>query len=134
MGCKFIHHPIRSMSNKIAILQLCVDTKCLVLQLLHMDYIPQSIRDFLCDPHTTFVGLTYIFLAKRLFPVSYKGRPSLKALAYGVVGLSMRKCSKICNYKGDWESIVIDKELVEQACTDVYASYSIAHKLLEDDV
>ncbi|GFP80609.1 werner syndrome-like exonuclease [Phtheirospermum japonicum] len=152
MGCKYVRHPINSMSNKVAILQLCVDTKCLVLQLQHMDYTPHSIIDFLNDSQTTFVGVEIQanslkllkdyalkvshkvdlhFLAKRWFPVSYKGRPSMKALAYGVVGLSMRKKSD--DYKGDWESVVLDQELVEQACTDAYACYVIAHKLLQDD-
>ncbi|KAL3616174.1 hypothetical protein CASFOL_039564 [Castilleja foliolosa] len=151
MGCKYIRHPISPTSNKIAILQLCVDTKCLVLQLQHMDYIPQTIVDFLNYSQTTFVGveiqvnsqklledyglkvnhkIDLHFLAKRWFPVSYKGRPSLKALGYGVAGLSMRKKS---DYKGDWESVVLDQELVEQASTDAYACYVIAHELLQDD-
>ncbi|KVH97529.1 3'-5' exonuclease domain-containing protein [Cynara cardunculus var. scolymus] len=35
-------HLIRSMSNKSATLQLCIDTKCLILQLFYMDEIPES--------------------------------------------------------------------------------------------
>ncbi|KAF8387666.1 hypothetical protein HHK36_026320 [Tetracentron sinense] len=45
------------MSNKTATLQLCVDNKCLILQLFYMDYIPQSIKSFLSDPNATFVGV-----------------------------------------------------------------------------
>ncbi|KAL6539628.1 hypothetical protein OROHE_011399 [Orobanche hederae] len=152
IGCKYIRHPVdSSTSNKIAVLQLCVDTKCLVLQLLHMDSVPPPVTDFLGDSRNTFVGVEIQedsrklledyaldvnrkvdlhFLAKHWFPVSYRGRPSLKALAYGVVWLSRRrKCSE---YKGDWESVVLDQELVDQACTDAYAYYSFAHKLLQD--
>ncbi|KAL8522699.1 hypothetical protein ACS0TY_012873 [Phlomoides rotata] len=155
MDCKFIYHPISSMSNKMAILQLCFDTRCLVLQLLHMDSIPQSVRDFLSNSQTTFVGinihenstkllkeyeLTVMkkvdvhFLAKQWFPVSYKGRPSMRALANEIVGFPMRKCSKNNGIiKGNWESRCLDTELIEQACVDAYASYAMAHKLLRND-
>nr|DAD38311.1 TPA_asm: hypothetical protein HUJ06_008952 [Nelumbo nucifera] len=37
-------HPIRSLSNKTATLQLCIDNKCLILQLFYVDYIPQSLK------------------------------------------------------------------------------------------
>ncbi|KAL6532779.1 hypothetical protein OROGR_013739 [Orobanche gracilis] len=152
IGCKYIRHPVdSSTSNKIALLQLCVDTKCLVLQLLHMDSVPPPVKDFLGDSRNMFFGVEIReesrklleeygldvnrkvdlhFLAKHWFPVSYRGRPGLKELAYGVARLSRRRtCS---DYKGDWESIVLDQELVDQACTDAYACYSIAHKLLQD--
>ncbi|KAG6426816.1 hypothetical protein SASPL_111050 [Salvia splendens] len=152
MSCKFIHHPILSMSNKTALLQLCFQTKALILQLLHIDSIPQSIRDFFSDSNTTFVGIDIQnnsrklleeyavrvsrmvdihFLAKKWFPVSYRGMPSLRALAYCIVGFSVRKCRSNANKKGDWESRILDTELVEQACVDAYTSYIIAHKLLK---
>ncbi|XP_057774888.1 uncharacterized protein LOC130993869 [Salvia miltiorrhiza] len=153
MSCKFIHHPILSMSNKTALLQLCFQTKCLILQLLHMDSNPLALRDFLSDSNTTFVGndirknsqklqqeyavrvsriVDIHYLAEKWFPVSYKGKPSMRALAYGIVGFSVRKCRDRGNIKGDWESRFLDTELIEQACVDAYTSYSIAHKLLKD--
>ncbi|XP_047961564.1 uncharacterized protein LOC125206339 [Salvia hispanica] len=152
MGCKFIHHPILSMSNKTALLQLCFQTKALILQLLHIDSIPQSMMDFLSDSNTTFVGIDIRnnsrklleehavhvsrmvdihFLAEKWFPVSYRGKPSMRALAYCIVGFSVRKCRSNANIKGDWESRILDTELVEQACVDAYTSYIIAHKLLK---
>lgn len=155
MSCKFIHHPILSMTNKIALLQLCFQTKCLLFQLLHMDSTPQSMRDFLSDPNTTFVGIDIHqnslklleeyallvnrvvdlhFLAKKWFPLSYtdRHRPSMRALAYGIVGFSKRRCGGNFNMHRDWESRILDTELVEQASVDAYTSYSIAHKLLRD--
>lgn len=155
MSCKFIHHPILSMSNKIALLQLCFQTKCLLLQLLHMDSIPHSLRDFLTDPNTTFVGihiqqnslkllqeytlrvnrvLDLHFLAKKWFPLSYidRHRPSMRALAYGIAGFSKRRSGGNSTMYRDWESRTLDTELIEQASVDSYTSYSIAHKLLTD--
>lgn len=151
MDCKFIQHPILRMSNKTALLQLCFRTNCLILQLLHVDSIPQSVLDFLSDSAATFVGVDIQhnshklleeyalcvkrtvdihFLAKRWFPVSYTGRPSLRGLANGIAGFSMRKCRDKSNVQGDWESRILDTELVEQACVDAYTSYTIAHTLL----
>lgn len=152
MSCKFIHHPILSLSNKTALLQLCFQTKCLILQLLHMDSIPQSMRDFLSDSNTTFVGIDIQknsrklleeygvhvsrtvdihYLSEKWFPVSYKGRPSMRTLAYGIIGFSKRKCRDNGSIKGDWESRILDTERVEQVCVDAYTSYIIAHKLLK---
>ncbi|KAL8227673.1 hypothetical protein R6Q57_015257 [Mikania cordata] len=50
-------HPMRFMSNKSATLQLCIDTKCLILQLFYMDEIPESLKAFLLNPDFTFVGI-----------------------------------------------------------------------------
>ncbi|KAG8372680.1 hypothetical protein BUALT_Bualt12G0091800 [Buddleja alternifolia] len=69
MGCKFKHHPIGSISTPN-------DNS----QKLLKEYALSLNRKV--DVH---------YLVKRWFPVSYKGRPSLKALAYGVAGLSIRK-------------------------------------------
>ncbi|KAG6429220.1 hypothetical protein SASPL_107265 [Salvia splendens] len=128
MGCKFIHHPILSMSNKTPLLQLCFQTKALILQLLHIDSIPLSMRDFLSDSNTTFVGIDIRNNSRKLLE---EGRPSMRALAYCIVGFSARKCRSNVNIKGDWESRILDTELVEQACVDAYTSYIIAHKLLK---
>ncbi|KAL2556483.1 uncharacterized protein Fot_01310 [Forsythia ovata] len=114
-----------------------------------MDNIPQSIPNLLCDSNISFVGVQIqenarklknqyglIFsrnidihaLVKTWFPLSYKGRPSLKALAYGVAGLGMRRSSRSSSKKSwncDWELKVLDEELVECACVDAYASYKL---------
>ncbi|KAG5011704.1 hypothetical protein JHK82_023896 [Glycine max] len=37
-------------------LQLCVGRRCLIFQLAHADYVPESLRTFLNDPSHTFVG------------------------------------------------------------------------------
>ncbi|CAI9774270.1 unnamed protein product [Fraxinus pennsylvanica] len=150
--CKYNPHPIESMSNKVALIQLCVETKCLILQLSYMYNIPQSIWNLLSDSNNTFVGVQIEETAKKLrneygisfcrsldlrslvktwFPISYKGRPSLKALAYGVAGLGMRRNSKKI-WSSDWEFRVLDEDMVQCACVDAYASYRIAHMLLKE--
>lgn len=167
IGCKCFPplNPADSsiVTNKLATLQLCMDSKCLVLQLSHMEYIPAQcfIRNLLAiySGVITFVGvevqkmwhkimreygIEYLryeckvgdvhLLAKTWFPMSYRGRPSLKALAYGVAGLSMRKSTvgKHYRYGADWGVKILDEELIQQACVDTYALYAIALTLLKD--
>ncbi|KDP44091.1 hypothetical protein JCGZ_05558 [Jatropha curcas] len=42
--------------QKVAIIQLCVGERCLILQLCHADSIPLSLINFLGDEKFTFVG------------------------------------------------------------------------------
>ncbi|KAG2725705.1 hypothetical protein I3843_01G078800 [Carya illinoinensis] len=143
-------HPIRTMSNKSATLQLCIDQKCLIIQLFYLDYIPQSIKSFMMDPNFTFVGIEVgddiaklqneyglgcsksadiRELAKRQWPGRFR-RPGLKDLALEVVGLHMRKPKHVC--MSNWEARVLTEGQVEYACIDAYASYRIGHKLLHE--
>lgn len=43
--------------NPVALLQLCVGRRCLVFQLIHCDYIPDELNDFLLDERFLFVGV-----------------------------------------------------------------------------
>ncbi|MQM15578.1 hypothetical protein Taro_048526 [Colocasia esculenta] len=47
----------RGVDNPPAILQLCVGRRCLVFQILHADYVPDLLADFLEDKRFTFVGV-----------------------------------------------------------------------------
>ncbi|CAI9287781.1 unnamed protein product [Lactuca saligna] len=64
------HHPLvigldvewrpsyrRGVENRVAILQLCVDHRCLVFQIIHSPYIPELLIDFLNNPSYTFTGV-----------------------------------------------------------------------------
>ncbi|AEE75195.1 Polynucleotidyl transferase, ribonuclease H-like superfamily protein [Arabidopsis thaliana] len=48
------HHPPHPPADT---LQLCVGNQCLIIQLCHCDQVPTSLRSFLTDPNTTFVGV-----------------------------------------------------------------------------
>ncbi|KAF6163785.1 hypothetical protein GIB67_012144 [Kingdonia uniflora] len=141
-------HYNRNMSNKSATLQLCVDDKCLILQLFYMDYLPQSLKNFLSDSAAIFVGLEVgndvaklrveyglncrrhadiKALAKARWPGRFR-RPGLKDLALEVAGLRMAKPKHVC--KSNWENRVLNVYQIEYACIDAFASYKIGHKLL----
>ncbi|XP_021835358.2 3'-5' exonuclease-like [Spinacia oleracea] len=134
------------MNNKAATLQLCIDTKCLIIQLIYLNSIPQSLRDFLNSTHEdlTFVGVEvgsdvaklereYGLTCSKvedLYKASGSGgkRVGLKNLAWEVLGLVMWKPKYVT--LSNWEARVLSNEQVEYACIDAYASYKIGHKLL----
>ncbi|XP_020992466.1 3'-5' exonuclease-like [Arachis duranensis] len=138
------------LSNKSATLQLCIDDKCLILQLFYIDNLPLSLKNFLMNPNFTFVGVDVADdiskirneyglkcrshadireLSNKKWPLRYYRKPGLKRLACGLVGLNMLKPLHIC--QSDWESRVLSNEQVEYGCIDAYASYKIGHKLLK---
>ncbi|KAG8052021.1 hypothetical protein GUJ93_ZPchr0001g30335 [Zizania palustris] len=43
--------------NKVATLQLCTGTSCLILQLFYVSHFPASVRSLLADPSVRFVGI-----------------------------------------------------------------------------
>ncbi|KAL2468688.1 Polynucleotidyl transferase [Forsythia ovata] len=141
-------HPVRSMSNKSATLQLCIDEKCLILQLFYMDDIPESLKSFLLNPKFTYVGIEVAddilklkneygldcssssdirAVAKNHWPGRFR-RPGLKDLALEVCGLNMMKPKHVS--MSNWEARELNNAQVEYACIDAYASYKIGHKLL----
>ncbi|MED6199354.1 hypothetical protein PIB30_075193 [Stylosanthes scabra] len=135
----------KPQSDKPATLHLCIDDKCLILQLLYMDNLPLSLNNFLSmNPNFFFVGfkaasdinknITYYYyglklggiyaniteLAMQKWPGRFQ-RPVLKDLAMGVVGMSMKK-PKLVNLS-NWEARVLSIEQFEYGCIDAYASY-----------
>ncbi|TXG63269.1 hypothetical protein EZV62_010263 [Acer yangbiense] len=144
-------HPNRDMDNTTAVLQLCVDTKCLIVQMFFMDYIPESLKNFLSDPNVTFVGVEVARdvaklkneyglqsssiadvrdLTLKRWPNAFYRKPGLKDVARLVVGLEMPKPKDVC--RSDWQSRVLDDLQIEYACIDAYASFKIGHKLLKE--
>ncbi|KAK7350664.1 hypothetical protein VNO77_09522 [Canavalia gladiata] len=144
---------MRDQNNKmkVAILQLCVEDKCLILQLSFMDNIPQSLRTFLFDSNFEFVGVGILLDIKKLkneydlecnngtdvatvARTQCPGRFSslgLKYLAKELADLDMKKSKEICTSK--WESKELTQDQIEYACIDAYASYKIGKKLLIEE-
>ncbi|XP_027339535.1 Werner Syndrome-like exonuclease [Abrus precatorius] len=133
---------------KVAILQLCVEDKCLIFQMFRMDYIPQSLRSFMVHSDFKFVGVGILQDIKRLnneyglecnegIDVSKLAKTQwpnrfsslgLKNLAKELVGLNMKKSKEVCT--SEWQLRELTLDQVEYACIDAYASYKIGKKLL----
>ncbi|KAL5561043.1 hypothetical protein UlMin_030790 [Ulmus minor] len=132
---------------KISIMQLCVGTKCLIIQLSQMGTnFPQSLKNFLCDSSNIFVGVevdeavsklkseygvefgkSSVFdirgLAEKRFPFSFSGKCGIKTLGYELVKLPVWTPKKV-GHLTDFESLKLEKE----KCIDVFASYKIGWK------
>ncbi|KAK9692152.1 hypothetical protein RND81_09G244100 [Saponaria officinalis] len=142
-------HPIRSLSNTTATLQLCIDTDCLIIQLFYVDYIPQSLKDFLSSSEFTFVGVEVAddaaklkseyglecrktddvrVAAMRRWPHRFR-RPGLKDLALDLLSLNMNKSKRVT--LSDWQAEVLNIEQVQYGCIDAYASYRLGRLLLD---
>lgn len=149
LDCEWRPPVISSLSNKTATLQLCIGTDCLILQMFYMDYIPQSIKNFLSDPNITFVGVEVGDDALKLndeyglvvtsttdiqavamtrWPIRFYRKPGLKRLADVVAGLYMEKPKHVC--QSNWEARVLSEKQIEYACIDAYACYRIGLSLL----
>lgn len=151
LDCEWRPHIIRSMSNKTATLQICIDTNCLIVQMFYLDYIPQSLKDFFTDPKFTFVGVEVQddalklqeeyglrvastadiqALAMARWPLRFVRKPGLKGLARGVAELNMEKPKHVS--MSNWEAVNLNVQQIEYACIDAFASYKIGHKLLKE--
>ncbi|KAL0420149.1 UNVERIFIED_CONTAM: Exonuclease 3'-5' domain-containing protein 2 [Sesamum radiatum] len=151
LDCEWKPNSYAFENNKTATLQLCVDTKCLILQLFYLDFIPQSLKNFTVHPSVTFVGVgvqddVYKLqqeyglvcsasamkdiqeMAMARHPLEFIRRPGLKDLASWFVGLNMSKPIHVC--RSNWEARNLSLDQIEYACIDAYASYRIGRKLL----
>ncbi|XP_029130621.1 Werner Syndrome-like exonuclease isoform X2 [Cajanus cajan] len=138
---------------KVAILQLCVENKCLIVQLFLMNNnIPQSLKSFFVDSDFKFVGVGVIndlnmlksdyglesnkgidisHLAKQIWPdrISSMG---LKYLAKELVGLDMKKSKEVCT--SEWKTKDLTRDQIEYASIDAYASFKIGKMILSEDI
>ncbi|KAL1323395.1 hypothetical protein HN51_033747 [Arachis hypogaea] len=143
---------LQYLQYRSATLHLCIDDKCLILQLFHIDKLPPSLNNFLKNPNFFFVGIEVskktskindgyglIFngvradikeLAMKKWPGQFQFS-DLKDLAKQLVGLSIKKPKLVS--LSDWKVRVLSIEQVEYACIVAYVSYKIGHKLLMMD-
>ncbi|KAI8024236.1 hypothetical protein LOK49_LG03G03488 [Camellia lanceoleosa] len=132
-----------------AMLQFCVRNHCLVLQLYHLDSIPQCLKDFLGDPEICFVGngglrsglsdlnSHYEIECKSGIEVSELAAKILKKpnlLGVGLarladeVGIPRVESPSLGSF--DWGAKVFSDEQIKYAIQDVYACSLIGSMLL----
>uniref|UniRef100_A0A0D9V5E2 3'-5' exonuclease domain-containing protein n=1 Tax=Leersia perrieri TaxID=77586 RepID=A0A0D9V5E2_9ORYZ len=73
----------------VALLQICVGRRCLVFQILHADYIPDGLFDFLADGRFTFVGVGIhddVVKLRRSYNLEVEGAVDLRYLAAQTIG------------------------------------------------
>ncbi|KAK1608900.1 hypothetical protein QYE76_032573 [Lolium multiflorum] len=141
-----------SVQNPAALLQLCVGRRCLIFQLLHADYIPDALDEFLGDPGFRFVGVGVQEDANRLdndhrlrvaTTVDLRGlaadgmqmpwlrQAGLKGIASAVMGANIEKPQKV--RVGPWDAYELSDEQINYACIDAFVSFEVGRKLLTGD-
>ncbi|KAJ9545780.1 hypothetical protein OSB04_025487 [Centaurea solstitialis] len=129
------HHPV-------ATLQLCVDHRCLVFQILHSPAIPESLKDFLRNPSYTFCGVGVERQAERLnkdydLVVGNAGeiralvenrKAQLKELTLLVLGDELKRKKGV--RVGGWDNQRLTLKQVEYACIDAFLSFEMGKSLI----
>ncbi|KAK1608904.1 hypothetical protein QYE76_032577 [Lolium multiflorum] len=140
------------VQNPAALLQLCVGRRCLIFQLLHADYIPDALAEFLADRSFRFVGVAVQGDANLLSKdhhlqvantIDLRGlaadrmqmprlrQAGLKGIASAVMGVNIEKPRNVT--MGPWDAYELSEEQIEYACIDAFVSFEVGRKLLTGD-
>lgn len=143
----------KGTEHKVALLQICGESECLIVQMLYLDMIPRGLVNFLKDPAIKFPGVGIRGDAVKLkkdwglecngtvdltsLAAKILGRPELKytglkALAKVVMDYDMAKPKRVT--LSNWAKPVLDKVQVEYASLDAWVSYAIHQKLFQPGI
>ncbi|KAL6614796.1 hypothetical protein ACP70R_037066 [Stipagrostis hirtigluma subsp. patula] len=141
-----------SDQNPVATLQLCVGRRCLIFQLLHADYFPGALAEFLGEPAFRFVGVGVDADVERLvedhelqvanavdlraLAADGMHRPELRqaglrALVAAVLGVNISKPQRVTMSR--WDASCLSYQQIRYACIDAFVSFEIGRKLLTGD-
>ncbi|KAL4587502.1 hypothetical protein LXL04_000373 [Taraxacum kok-saghyz] len=134
----------QGFENPIAILQLCVGHRCLIFQIIHAPYIPQSLVDFLNNPNYIFTGAGALSDAEKLvrhyglgcaaygywmrlaanvmYGMSMNGL-GLKALARMFLGKEPEKPKWVTT--SNWDNQWLSPEQIDYASIDAFLCFQI---------
>jgi hypothetical protein len=138
----------RGQSNKTAVLQLCINDRCLVFQIIHSPFVPNSLLTFLANPNNKFVGVGIKEDLKKLLAdynisvVNFvdlrnlaadvlndqnMSRTGIKSLALRVIGKSVEKPKRISMSR--WDNPRLNADQVKYATIDAFVSFEIGRRL-----
>jgi len=142
----------RGWENDTALLQLCTDNGCLIIQMLFLDFIPEALVSFLKDPGVKLVGVGIerdaaklmndhglecggqvelgALAAEKLERRELK-QAGLKGLAKEVLGLRLSKPKSIS--MSNWAWAILQHRQIQYACIDAFVSLAIGKKLMESE-
>ncbi|KAI3908777.1 hypothetical protein MKW98_029327 [Papaver atlanticum] len=116
-----------SDNKKVSTLQLCNGNRCIIIQLLHLDSIPNSLRNLLSGRSIKFVGVD---IAEDIAKLDHDH--GLKCwygheLGFGVrslAGVLIKELDSV-NDHSDWSANILTKDQIEVAAMEasVYFTY-----------
>ncbi|KAF8033241.1 hypothetical protein BT93_D1988 [Corymbia citriodora subsp. variegata] len=139
--------------HKVATLQLCVGHRCLIFQLLHARYIPESLFVFLANVNYTFVGVGVDEDARKLTKdygldvsctIDIRGLASkrlrndlwgymgLKKLSKGILCKELEKPKEITLSR--WDNKALTDRQIEYGCLDAFVSFELGRVLRASSV
>lgn len=120
--------------RKTAVLQLCSNSKCLIIQMQHLESISSSLRNILESENIVKTGVNIGNDASKLmrdFQITMKGCYELMDAYSHISGKSLQNLvSVVLGYELDkaaclispWEDINLDEDAVKYAAADAFAS------------
>ena len=157
LDIKFVETKRSSSIDKF--LLLCVGTRCLIIQVLDLEYFPETLREFLSDETICFLGTgmsnivqeldsrqSRVFLSNRFETISVKcktgvevgflaakilKKPNIEMYGFAELAgeIGMAIKQPICECP-DWNAKVFSHEEIKYAIHNAYTSYVIGDGLL----
>ncbi|KAF3334758.1 Werner Syndrome-like exonuclease [Carex littledalei] len=150
LDCEWKPNRVRHQDNKIALLQLCIGNRCLILQLIYMDPVPDSLKAFLLDEMITFVGVGVgedLAKLKGHYGLKCTNSVDLQKPCNAFLGIKMKKCMGLKGYaqeilgfeldkskratQSNWEQWNLKEMQIRYACLDAFISCLLGCKVLE---
>ncbi|PHT32730.1 hypothetical protein CQW23_29067 [Capsicum baccatum] len=138
----------RNQQNPVATLQICVDRRCLIIQLIYCKSIPESLIDFIGNREYKFVGVGIESDVEKLledYDMSVKNVVDVRGIAaekYGMRSLKNGGLKELCSVvlekeivkpksvtMGRWDSEWLSLNQIQYACLDAFVSFEIARHL-----
>ena len=141
---QFVSKKDGGMENKTAVVQLAVESSCLVLHICHMTTLPRSLAMLLSDENLVKIGsgieqdglklqrdrslvmktvVDIQRMAKELCPGLQ--RTGLKALAKHFLGIELDKTEAVSN----WEEVPLEASQIEYAALDAWLPLKLFQEL-----
>ena len=133
--------------NPTAVLQLGVETSCLVLHIYHMSELPRSLTSILGDENILKVGVGIeedalkltrhrglvckgmVDIQKMVQTTKCKQQLGLKTLAQRFLGIELEKSKRVT--RSNWENFPLTKTQTEYAALDAWAGVKIYHAIVQ---
>ncbi|KAI3881178.1 hypothetical protein MKX03_002352 [Papaver bracteatum] len=134
-------------NKKVATLNLCHENRCIIIQLLHLDSIPNSLRNLLSDRSINFVGARTQDIDKldhdhglKCWSAHWIGSftvlPAILQHFFGdgaagrqIPGPSVEDVISMRSHDSDWSADILTSEQIRIATIDAYTSFGIGKML-----